>query len=209
MTSIRNQSRLKNEVICGHHVREFGERYGFNSLEMQFLLGMHGPTYAKITNHLNESEPVSERLYSASLRMLDLICSSEYFQKMSFAELMRKPTLNEFIAACTQKRIKVGKSALDPDDNAEGGVLMLRGYGAARNLLKGIACPTVPLTRWMGLVMFCLDHNKVAWVEDVIATEAQVNGVDIKELLVSAWPTFGAGRETAGAERVTGGRGRD
>jgi hypothetical protein len=183
---------MKNNILTGKDLKDFLELLSSNTLFAQCLIGIYAPTMLTINNRpdipLDRSISVIIRLTTNNLDFIDTV-PSVYLRKNWTAVDLIEAWNNTPI----KHRIKVGGKDLNLESYGHLGVIMMRGYSAARKLLLddgGIPStkkPTRQSSAWIGLIIYCLKTRKSALIEQVIAEEIAVHDVEIEEIMKKGW----------------------
>ena len=188
-----NHNRLKNVIITGRHLKDLEACTGLNLLDIQSMLGLYPATFANITSAAKIDEPI-DRLYAASVRFLTKNYP-RYYNNISVPDQFRLRGLPELTRAIKKQPLTVYGISLIPDKVPHLGIILMRKQGAARKFLlgadaKGCAL-TLPLQKWINLVVGCLDRNCPELIEAVIVEEISAHYENPKdtftEMLKKAW----------------------
>lgn len=177
---------LKNTIVTGKHLRELGETFEITQLDLQALMGLYAATLVKLTAEQNADKPV-DRIYGAMVRFL-AHNYPQFYKRVSHYDNLHISTLEELQEAHERNPIEVGGQELDLTSNAHLGIVIFRGYGAARNFLHGNTTLTLPVVKWVNHVINCCNTGQKHLIERVIQEEAEAHDLDIDKLLREAWP---------------------
>lgn len=177
----------KNEIITGKNVREFMAKLSISPVQLQALLGLYSPTITKLLSPEMQDKPI-DRLFAGMIRFYSN--NPELLHTLPGRVFWGSSTLGDLEAACERVPICIGGEKLNAHKNAHLGIIIFRGYGAARKFLNVDSELTLQIVLWINIVCHCLSVYRADLIEQVILEEVHVHKMDLNILLKKAWPSI-------------------
>ncbi|MFT6906475.1 MAG: hypothetical protein ACJAS1_003142 [Oleiphilaceae bacterium] len=189
--------KKKTHILTGKDLLAFEDYLDSNTLFVQNILGIYAPTLYKMHN---EKDVPIDRLTAAIIRFVTN--NTEFTDKVPLGHLRKNWDLLDLTLTLTtaspKNGIKVKGKLLNPEMSAHIGVLLMRGYTAARRLTTkndGVSeldqqhLPTRPVSIWIGFIIYAIENKMPHLIEKVIDQEIEAHGTDVEMLLRRAWPS--------------------
>lgn len=180
--------RLKKTIIRGKHIKALEQELDLPMLHIQCLLGLYAPTISKMFSEAMLEEPIN-RGYCGPIRFINHNWP-KFFSGFPTLNLFNSTDLDDLLDVSEQSPLSIKGTTLDLCSIAHLGVVLFRGYGAARNTLNRESVIPLQLTQWINIVHYCLITGQNELIEAVIIEEAEAHKLDINKLLNSAWPAM-------------------
>lgn len=182
----------KPPIMTGQSLSELESKLGVNQLHLQALLGIYSPSLIKI--FATPDAPL-DRLHSAIVRFagtnksfLNTYPVSQLFKQYDYSDLLK--VYNKRTNNTLDGKFVLDDTILDLTNYAHVGIILFRGYGAARNVVNHESNSTLTISIWIGFVIECIKNKRSKLIMDIVKKEASAHDIPIEQLLKKAWPSL-------------------
>lgn len=177
-------------IITTRHIDQLKESLPI--FTVQLLLGIHGASLIRLSK--SPETPLDHHHAGLVRFALNNAALLRDAKGQNVEDLLRyylyPQTIEELVQISKEcKPIKFFGTELDFDNIKHIAIVLMRTYGTARNIQQDNTALTMSISKWVGVIRYCLENDKTALITQIL--EDQANSLGHTEALMlknKGWP---------------------